>query len=132
MIYYAFFLWSDCMASLRLEKVNELLKEELGKMLLTEVSLKTGVFATIAKVRATPSLKEARVSVSVFPEQEAEYVMKSLEYELYKIQGLLNRRLHMRPLPRIFLEHDVTERNAQAVEETLSVLKKEQDDMPSV
>ena len=36
------------------------------------------------------------------------------------------------PSPRIFLEHDVTERNAQAVEETLSVLKKEQDDMPSV
>ncbi len=120
------------MASLRLEKVNELLREELGRILSAEVSLKTGVFVTIAKVRVTPNLKHARVSVSVFPENETEYVMKSLEYELYKIQGLLNRRLHMCPLPRIIFESDVTERSAQVVEEMLIELKKEQDEAASL
>lgn len=120
------------MASLRLEKVNELLREEVGKILSTEISLKAGVFVTIAKVCVTPNLKYARISVSAFPENEAEYVMKSLEYELYKIQGSLNRRLCMRPLPRIIFENDVTERSAQIVEKVLIELKKEQDETVSL
>lgn len=117
------------MSSLRIEKVNELLREELGNILLTEVSLKSGVFVTIAKVDVVPNLKEARISVSVFPENEAEYALKSLERGLYKIQGMLNQRLHMHPLPRISFELDVTERNAQAVEEVLFALKKEQGEL---
>ncbi len=113
------------MGSLRIEKVNELLKEELGAIFSKEVSLKSGVFATISKVRTVPNLKEARVSISIFPAHETEYAMKSLEHELYKIQGLLNRRLHMRPLPRISLENDTAEQRAQAVEEALSAIKEE-------
>lgn len=113
------------MSSLRIEKVNGHIQEELGRLFLTETHLKTGVIVTIAKVRTTPNLKEARVAVSVFPESEADYAMKSLDKELYGIQKLLNARLHMRPLPRIILEHDATEQNAQAVEELLLALKKE-------
>lgn len=113
------------MASLRVEKVGELLREELGKLLVSELRLKAGVLVTISRVRVTPNLKEARISVSVFPEVEADYVQKTIDNELYRLQGILNRRLHMRPLPRLFFERDVTERNAQAVEETLSLLAKE-------
>lgn len=116
------------MASLRLEKVNDLLREELGSILATEVSLKSGVLVTIAKVRTTPNLKDAHIFVSVFPEQEGEYVMKSLERGLYALQGALNRRLRMRPLPRIVFELDKTELNAQAVEESLWTLRREQDE----
>lgn len=113
------------MASLRVEKVGELLREELGKLLVSELRLKAGVLATISRVRVTPNLREARVSVSVFPEAEADYVHKTIDNELYRLQGILNRRLHMRPLPRLFFEHDVTERTAQAVEETLRLIEKE-------
>ena len=114
------------MTSLRLEKVNDLLWEELGSILASEISLKSGVLATIAKVRTTPNLKDSCVFVSVFPEHEGTYVMKSLERELYKIQGVLNRRLRMRPLPRVSFELDTTELNAQAVEESLRALREEQ------
>lgn len=113
------------MSSLRIEKVNGHIQEELGKLFLSETHLKTGVIVTIAKVRATPNLKEARVAISVFPESEAGYALKSLEKELYRIQKLLNARLHMRPIPRIILEYDATEQNAQTVEELLIRIKKE-------
>lgn len=115
------------MSSLRLEKINSLIREELGKLFLTETSLKEGVFVTIAKVRVTPDIRNAFVSVSVFPEHETEYALKSLQKELSKIQQHLNLRLSMRPLPRLILESDETEQQAQAVEEAISVLKKERE-----
>ena len=113
------------MSTLRLEKINELLREELGRIFHRDTHLKTGVFVTITKVRTSPNLKESCVFISVFPEQETEYAMTSLTNELYKLQGLLNRRLFLRPIPRILLERDNSERNAQAVEDRLEDLKKE-------
>ena len=113
------------MSTLRLEKINELLREELGRIFHRDTHLKTGVFVTITKVRTSPNLKESCVFISVFPEQETEYAMASLTNELYKLQGLLNRRLFLRPIPRILLERDNSERNAQAVEDRLEDLKKE-------
>lgn len=113
------------MSTLRLEKINELLREELGQIFHRDTHLKTGVFVTITKVRTNPNLKESRVFISVFPEQETEYVMASLTNKLYKLQGLLNRRLFLRPIPRILLEQDISEQNAQAVEDRLEALKRE-------
>ncbi len=121
-------LYVVLMSSLRLEKINGLIKDELGKLLLTETRLKIGVFVTIAKVCVTPNLRNARVFLSVFPENEVDYAMKSLANELYKIQKLLNRRLNMRPLPRLIFENDATERGAQAVEEALLAIKREEKD----
>lgn len=115
------------MSSLRLEKINSLIREELGKLFLTETSLKAGVFVTIAKVRVTPDIRNAFVSISVFPEHETGYTLKSLQKELSKIQQHLNLRLSMRPLPRLNFENDKTEQRAQAIEETLSTLKKERE-----
>lgn len=115
------------MNSLRIEKINEHIREEIGKLFLSELRLKSGVFVTIAKIRTTPDLKNVRVFISVFPEQDTDYVMKSLEHELYKLQGLFNKRLRTRPLPRLIFEKDETEKNAQMVEETLLVIKKEQE-----
>jgi ribosome-binding factor A len=113
------------MSSLRLERVSGLIQEELGKLLLTETRLKIGVFVTIVKVRVTPDLRNARISISVFPEGETNYVMSSLANTLYKLQKLLNQRLHMRPLPRLLFENDTTEQGAQAVEEALIAIRKE-------
>jgi ribosome-binding factor A len=107
------------MPSLRIEKVNELLQHTISELLTKEVSLKAGVFVTVARVSASPDLRRARVSISVFPGSEGCYVLETLKKELYSIQGALNRRLHMRPLPRIQFALDTTEEEAQKVEDLL-------------
>ncbi len=113
------------MTILRTEKVSERIREVLGKLFVSETHLKASVLATITRVHVTTNLKSARVFVSVFPESETEYCMKSLSSELYKLQKTLHTQLRMRPVPRIILERDSSESSAQKIEDALAILKQE-------
>jgi ribosome-binding factor A len=110
------------MASLRIEKINELLQHKMSALLTKEVSFKAGVFVTVAKVSVSPDLKWCKTLVSVYPPSDGQYVLKTLKHEIYALQGTLNNQLHMRPLPRIQFELDQTEEEAQKVEDILRTL----------
>jgi len=103
----------------RIPKLNELIKRHLGEILMRNLSLKPGVFLTIAKVDTTPDLRYARISVSVFPDSETNYAMKTLKKESYILQGQLNKKLQMRPLPRLTFVADMTEAKADVIEKIL-------------
>ncbi|HAT74219.1 MAG TPA: 30S ribosome-binding factor RbfA [Candidatus Moranbacteria bacterium] len=103
----------------RIERINELIKQHTNNIILKDLSLKDGVFITIAKVDTTPDLRYTRVFVSVFPEKEISYAMKTLEKEVFQIQGKLNKKLHMRPLPKIEFRLDMTESQADKIEKIL-------------
>ncbi|MDP1620393.1 MAG: ribosome-binding factor A [Candidatus Moranbacteria bacterium] len=105
--------------SARTIKINELVKQHVNDIILKELSLKSGVFVTIAKVDTTPDLRYTRIFVSVFPEKEIDYVEKTLTKELYHIQGALNKKLHMRPLPKVQFITDLTESKADEIEKLL-------------
>jgi len=107
------------MASMRIVKVNNLIKQLLAEIMERELSLKIGVFITIAKVDTSPDLRYTRMFVSVFPEQESHYVSETLKKELPKIQKHLYRKLHMKPLPKISFEIDTTAQEADKVEKLL-------------
>ena len=47
------------------------------------------------------------------------YGIKTLEKEAFKIQGALNKKLHMRPLPKIVFQLDTTESRADEIEKLL-------------
>ncbi len=115
------------MTALRIEKVNEHIREELGVILVKEAELKVGVFVTIVKVETTSNLRMARVAISVFPETEAVSVQNILARTTYRIQRALNSRLHMRPMPMLLFELDTTAQSAQRIEEVLIALQKERD-----
>lgn len=108
--------------SLRVEKINELIKNHLGEILSRELDMKSGVFITISKVDTSPDLRYTRVFVSIFPEKETGYAKKALQNEIYRIQGNLNKKLHMKPIPRISFLIDSTEVEAQKVEDILKEL----------
>ncbi len=103
----------------RIERINELIKKHTNDIILKNLSLKDGVFITIAKVDTTPDLRYTRVFVSIFPEKEISYAMKTLEKEVFQIQGKLNKKLHMRPLPKIEFRLDLTESQADKIEKIL-------------
>ena len=84
-----------------------------------EVSLKTGVLMTIAKVDTSRDLRYTRMFISVFPEKETHYVSETLKKELPKIQKHLYTKLHMKPLPKISFEIDTTAQEADKVEKLL-------------
>ena len=110
----------------RLQRVNQLLKKELSRLLLKEMEFPTDVLVTITRLETTKDLRESNVSISVFPKEKGEKICQILNKNLYFLQPKLNKRLKMRPLPKIrFLEEKLTLEAGQ-VEEILEQLKKEE------
>jgi len=105
--------------SQRIQKINELVRQHVNDIILKDLSLKEGVFVTIAKVDTTSDLRYTRVFVSIFPEREIDYALKTLEKEIYKIQRNLNKRLYLRPLPKLEFKVDMTESKADKIEKLL-------------
>ncbi len=103
----------------RIKKVNELVKFHINEIILKKLSIKEGVFLTIAKVDTTPDLRYTRVFVSIFPENDINYAMQTLNKELYSIQGELNKKLQMKLFPKIEFRIDTTESEADEIERLL-------------
>ena len=103
----------------RILKINELIRKHISEIISRDLSLKAGVFVTVVKVDTTPDLRYTRIFVSIFPEKEINYAIKTLQKELYQIQGKLNKLLAIRPLPKIEFRMDMTESKANEIEKLL-------------
>jgi len=110
----------------RIEKVNSLLRDEIGKILLHDFSFAPDVLVTLTRVEATANLIEAKAFVSVYPEEKSKEILNALRKSVYDIQHKINRTLRQRPIPKIIFVLDKTESKAGRVEELLSELKKEE------
>ena len=112
------------MSHYRIPKTNELIKEEIGKILLREVVFE-GALLTITRVATSSGMSNANIFISVLPENMFEKVLKFLGRETWHIQKLLNRKLRMRPIPKIrFVKENMTG-DAERVEEILKGINKE-------
>ncbi len=107
----------------RIKKVNELLKEEIGSLFLKELNLPE-CLTTITRVEASPNLQQARVYISVMPESKKEEVFEVLNKEIYSIQQGLNKRLNMRPVPKIIFKKEEKTEQAARIEELLEKIEK--------
>jgi len=103
----------------RINKINNLIKKDVSDIFLKKLSLKEGVFVTLTKVDTSRDLRYTRIFISVFPETEINYVVKTLKKETFKIQGFLNKKLIMKPLPKISFQVDMTEARADEIEKLL-------------
>ena len=108
----------------RIEKVSSLIQEELSQILLKEVDFPKDVLVTITRVEIIVNLSDARIYISVIPENQTDKVFETLNRRIYDIQQCLNRRLNMRPIPKIEFRKEEKTQQAARVEELLEKLKK--------
>lgn len=108
----------------RIDKVNSLIKKELGSILLREVDIFPGTLMTLTRVECSPNLFESKVFISVIPENSADDVMKMLNRNIYDIQQVLNKKLNMRPVPKILFCKEEKTIEAQKIEKLLSSIEK--------
>jgi ribosome-binding factor A len=108
----------------RLPRVNELLKREIGKILLKEIVFEDA-FITITRAESSSDLSNANIFVSVIPEKQSEKVLKFFNAEIYNIQKLLDKKLKMRPVPKIKFVKEKMTQEAFKIESILERLKKE-------
>lgn len=110
----------------KIEKVNSLIQEELGQIILKEMDLPKDILITITRVETSVDFSNAKICISVFPEEKADWPVSVLKKSVYFLQQLLNKRLKMRPVPKIRFVKDDLNSNAARVESIISGLKKQE------
>ena len=90
----------------RLERVNELLKRELGDLLSREVSFEAAL-VTVQQVDITPDLKHAHVFISVIgTAEQARAAMAKLHDSRIHLQRLLSKRVVLKYTPHLHFKLD--------------------------
>jgi len=109
------------MTELRIKKFNELIKIELGKIIFNFLDVKPEILVTITRVNTASDLFTAIVFISIYPDREAKEIFDKMNRSIYEIQQLLNRKLKIRPVPKIIFRQD---KNPEEAFEVESILKK--------
>lgn len=93
------------MASRRLDKVNELMKREIGIFVQKEFEW-PGTIVSILDVEITEDLKEGRVWVGVVGRMAPAQVIEKLSKKRGDIQRAVSRRVVLRNTPKLTFRHD--------------------------
>lgn len=103
----------------RIKRVNELLKHEISQLLLREIDF-CDILVTVISIETSSDLRHAKVKISILPQKKNETALKIINKNIFNIQQKLNKKLHMKPVPKIRFEIDQSEIKAQRIEELLS------------
>ena len=95
--------------SQRTERVDHLLRQEIGALLTKEVADPRIGFATITDVETSPDLRHAKVWVSVIgPDADRVATVRALQGSMGFIRHELGRRLRIRRIPELHVQLDDT------------------------
>ena len=93
--------------SQRTDRVDELLRQEIGSLLAKEVADPRIGFATITDVETSPDLRHAKVWVSVIgQEADRDETLRALAQAMGFIRHELGRRLRIRRIPDLHVRLD--------------------------
>jgi len=112
--------------SKRLQRVNELIKEQISRIILREIEFFPNILVTVTRVETSSDFRDTNVFISVLPEKNRSKTVDFLNRKIGLLQREINKSLRMKPLPRLnFLEERETA-EAGKIEEILVRLKTEE------
>lgn len=110
----------------RLERVNQLIKEEISLLLQRELKDPGLGFVTVTEVDTSPDLRHARVYVSVLgPEERWASSLQALARARGFIRNWLRRHLDLRVTPEIDIRPDRSMAHAAHIQSLLARLERE-------
>lgn len=102
----------------RIERINSLIREELGKILIRELEFPDAL-VTLTEVDTSGDVDKAVVGVSILPSEKSGEVLKKLNRNLRHLQYLLMKKINLKPMPQIIFEIDDGLEKAARVEKIL-------------
>ena len=98
--------------------MGEEVRTNLARMIREELELKN-MLVTITEVVVAGDLSEARVRVSVLPDEQGPEAIRILSKFAGRFQGMLVRQMNIKPIPRIAFEIDLGPQRAALTEKKL-------------
>lgn len=104
--------------TLRQEKVNSLLKNLIANFSASHLKI-NNTLVSILKVEVSKDLKQAKIIISIFPEEKVKEVFTWFEKNKKQIKQYLSKNLEMKFLPDLKFEINKAEEARQRIEEIL-------------
>lgn len=102
----------------RIERVSELIRREIGGIVFKEIGFRDTI-VTFTRMEISKDINYADIYFSTIPDESSTNVLRELNQKVFNIQQDLNKRLRMRPVPKIRFHIDKEEREAQKIDELL-------------
>ena len=113
-------------SQLRIEKLQELIKQEMSKMLLREIKDPRIGFVTVTDVEMTGDLREAKIYVSIMGDEEkVQESLKGLKSALGFIRREIGKRIKIRFTPEISFALDTSLDYSEHIQKILLDIEKE-------
>lgn len=110
------------MARVRVEKIQELIKQEVSNIVLNDIKDPRVKFITVTAVEVTADLRHAKIYVSLFGnDEEKEKSWQGLQKALGFIRSELGKRMSIRFVPELSLHLD---KSLEYIEHIQSILTK--------
>lgn len=92
--------------SIKIDRLNNIMVENIGKIIRTEIKDERINFATVTAVKVTNDLSFAKVYITVLNESEKDNVIKLLNKASNFIERELSKRIDIRKMPNIMFVYD--------------------------
>ena len=113
---------------LRIEKLQELIKQEVGKMLLYDIKDPRIGFVTVTEVEMTGDLREAKIFVSIMGnDEQIKDTMDGLKSALGFIRREIGKRIRLRFTPEISFAPDKSLDYSEHIQKILLQIERERD-----
>lgn len=114
------------MSQLRVEKLQELMKQEISQIILRELKDPRIGFVTVTDVEVTGDLREAKAYVSIMGgEKQVEDSWRGLQSSLGYIRREIGRRIRLRFTPELSFALDRSLDYSAHIQELLLKVQKE-------
>lgn len=114
------------MSQLRVEKVQELMKQEISEIILRELKDPRIGFVTVTSVECTGDLREAKIFVSIMGnEHQVKNTWAGLQSGLGYIRREIGQRIRLRFTPELHFELDKSLDYSAHIQELLLQIEKD-------
>lgn len=110
--------------SQRIERVNELIKQELSLLIREEIELPTEALVTITKVDTSPDIKNSKILITTFPNNLRGTILEILRKNQHHLHLLLKDKLQTKFIPNLKFIIDEQELFANQIDQILDEINK--------
>lgn len=115
-------------SQLRIEKLQELIKQEVSKMLLYDIKDPRIGFVTVTEVEMTGDLREAKIYVSIMGnDEQIKNSMEGLQSALGFVRREIGKRIRLRFTPEISFAPDKSLDYSEHIQKLLLKIERERD-----
>lgn len=109
----------------RVDKINELIKHELGQIILKEIDFPADCFVTINNVQVSGDCRKAKVFIKILPTDEQDAILKILKKALPHLHQVLYKSLSLHHTPELYFIIDQSAKKEERINQLLDEISQD-------